>query len=101
MRHFTVLLLALVGCAGGARGALSQATLVGQCAADDAACSRRHPQAPLAIGTRFYPDVSAEINGTSTPNLQLESAAVDVVAVEDGAFVAKKPGASAILITTD
>jgi len=87
------------GCAMG--GAMSQATLVGQCANDDAACSRRHPQAPIAIGTRFFPEVAAEIKGSSTPTLLLESAAPDVLAVEDGTLVAKKAGASAVLMTTD
>jgi hypothetical protein len=84
-----------------AAGALHQASLVGQCAANDEACSRRHPLAPIAIGTHFYPDVSAEIAGTSSPNLRLESASPDVVAVEDGVLVARKAGASAVLITTD
>ncbi|MGN6104924.1 MAG: hypothetical protein ACTHU0_07465, partial [Kofleriaceae bacterium] len=82
-------------------GAMRQATLVGQCATDDAACSRRHPQAPIAIGTRFHPEVSTEISGTSTPSLRLESAAPDVLAVEGGALVARAPGTSAVLITTD
>ena len=71
-------LIPLGGCAMG--GAMRQATLVGQCGAEDVACSRRNPQAPLAIGTRFHPDV---------------------VAVEDGALVARKQGASAVLISTD
>jgi hypothetical protein len=87
------------GCAMG--GALHQATLTGQCAAGDVACSRRHPQAPIAIGTRFYPEVFTELAGTLTPNLQLESAAPDVVAVEDGALVARRQGTSAVLISTD
>jgi hypothetical protein len=91
--------LPLVGCAMG--GAMHQATLAGQCAKDDVACSRRHPLAPLAIGSRFFPDVSTEIAGTSTPNLTLESAEPDVLAVEAGSLVAKKPGASAVLISTE
>jgi hypothetical protein len=91
--------LPLAGCAMG--GAMHQATLVGQCAADDVACSRRHPQAPIAVGTHFYPDVSTELAGTTTPNLRLESAAPGIVAVEDGALVARSPGASAVLISTD
>ena len=82
-------------------GALHQASIVGTCAADDAACSRRHPQAPLAVGTRFHPDVATEIAGTTTPNLRLDSADPGVVAVEDGALVAKAPGASAVLISTE
>src|SRR5262245_5229184 len=86
------------GCLG---GAMHQATLTGQCAADDAQCSRRHPQAPIAIGTRFYPEVSTDLAGTTTPNLRLESALPDVVAVEDGALVARRPGTSAVLISTD
>jgi hypothetical protein len=80
---------------------MHQATLVGQCAASDAACSRKAPLAPLAIGARFYPEVSTEIAGTSTPNLRLESAEPGVLAVEDGALVAKSPGTSAVLISTD
>ena len=91
--------LSLTGCAMG--GAMHQATLVGQCAADDVACSRRHPQAPIALGTHFYPEVSTDLAGTTTPNLRLESAAPDVVAVEDGTLVARKAGASAVLISTD
>lgn len=80
---------------------MRQATLVGQCSADDVACSRRQPQAPLAIGTRFHPEVSTELAGTTTPNLILESASPEIVAVEDGALVARKQGASAVLISTD
>ena len=80
---------------------MHQATLVGQCAETDVACSRRHPLAPLAIGARFYPEVSTEVAGTSTPNLRLESAAPDVLAVEGAALVAKQPGTSAVLISTD
>ena len=89
----------LAGCAMG--GALHQATLVGQCAPADEACSRRHPQAPIAIGTRFYPDVSTAVAGTTTPSLRLESAVPGILAVEDGALVAHSPGASAVLISTD
>jgi hypothetical protein len=98
MRHL-LWLIPLTGCAMG--GAMKQATIVGQCAADDAACSRRHPLAPLAIGTRFHPDVSAEISGSATPNLVLHSADPSILAVEDGALVAKQPGASAVLISTE
>jgi hypothetical protein len=93
--------LLLFPAACGAGGALRQATLVGQCAESDVACSRRHPQAPIAVGTRFYPEVSASIDGSSAPNLGLESAAPDILAVEGGALVARKPGTSAVLITTD
>lgn len=93
--------LLLAGCGMGAAGAMKQATLAGGCAESDAACSKRHPQAPIAIGARFFPDVSASIDGTTTPNLRLESAVPEILAIEDGAFVGKKPGASAVLITTD
>ena len=80
---------------------MHQATLAGQCAADDVACSRRHPLAPLAIGTRFHPDVSSEIAGSSTPTLRLQSVDPSVLDIEDGALVAKRPGASAVLISTE
>ena len=82
-------------------GALHQASLVGQCAEGDAACSRRHSLAPLAIGARFHPEVATEIAGTSIPNLRIESAAPEVLALEGDALVAKKQGASAVLLTTD
>src|SRR5512135_2310618 len=92
-------LLLVTGCAMG--GAMHQATLVGQCAEGDAACSRRHPLAPIAIGAHFYPEVSTEVAGTSTPNLRLESAAPDILAVDGPALVAKQAGTSAVLISTD
>ena len=93
------MLLTVSAC--GAAGGMRQATLVGQCASTDAACARKAPLAPLAIGSRFYPEVSTEIAGTSTPNLRLESAEPGVIAVEDGALVAKSAGTSAVLISTD
>ena len=92
-------LLPLAACAG--PGALHQATLVGQCAPTDAACSRRHPQAPIAIGTHFHPEVEVDLAGTTMPMLRLESAAPDVIAVEDGTLIAKGAGTSAVLISTD
>ncbi len=91
-------LLVAAGCGG---GALHQASLVGQCAENDAACSRRHPQAPIAVGAKFFPDVEGGIDGSTTPNLILESADPDVLAVEGGALLAKSPGATAVLISTD
>ncbi len=80
---------------------MHQAVLVGACADGDAACSRRHALAPIAVGAHFHPEVATEIAGTSTPNLHVESAAPDVLAHDGDALVAKKPGASAVLITTD
>ena len=80
---------------------MRQANLVGTCTADDPACARKQPLAPLAIGTRFHPDVTTELPGTATPNLVLDSANPGVLAVEQGALVAKAPGASAMLISTE
>lgn len=97
MRYLPLLIAA--GCAAG--GAMHQATLVGQCSKDDAACARKAPLAPLAIGSKFFPEVSTEIAGTATPNLRLESAEPGVLAVEGGALVAKRAGTSAVLISTD
>lgn len=85
----------------GAMGGMRQATLVGQCAKDDAACTRRAPLAPLAIGSHFYPEVSTDIAGTTTPNLRLESAEPGIVAVENGMLVGKAIGTSAVMISTD
>jgi hypothetical protein len=95
-----LLLVPLTAC-GASIGGMRQATLAGQCAKDDATCSRKAPLAPLAIGARFYPEVSTEIAGSSTPNLHLESAEPGVLAVEGGALVAKQAGTSAVLISTD
>lgn len=86
-------LLAFAGCAMGGGGAMKQATM--------GSTESRQPQAPIAIGTRFYPDIATQLAGTTTPNLRLESAVPAILAVEDGALVGKKPGTSAVLITTD
>src|SRR4029079_18081202 len=104
LRRFQVMRLIIMlatvsACAMG--GAMHQATLVGQCAPEDAACSRRHPPAPTAIGTRFYPDVSTEVAGTTTPSLRLESAVPGILAVEHGALVADSAGARGVVISTD
>jgi hypothetical protein len=82
-------------------GAMRAVSMVGQCAANDEACARRHPVAPIAVGARFHPEVSSSVAGTTTPNLHLDSSLPDVLEVVDGALVAKKPGASAVLISTD
>lgn len=96
---FSIPLASLAACAAG--GALQQATLMGHCAADDAACARKAPLQPLAIGARFHPDIGVSIAGTSTPNLVLTSADESIVAVENGELVAKAPGAAAVLIATE
>jgi len=99
IKLYMILALPVAGCTMG--GAMHQATLAGQCAKDDVACARRHPLAPIAVGARFYPDVSTDIAGTSTPSLKLESASPDVIGVDAGSLVARKPGASAVLISTE
>ncbi len=99
MRAAAVVLVALVACSQ--RGALHQGTLVGQCAEDDAACQRRHALGPIAVGARVYPELATTIDGTTTPALHVESAAPEVIAVEEGALIAKRPGVSAVLMTTD
>ncbi|MGE0402897.1 MAG: hypothetical protein AB7T06_39695 [Kofleriaceae bacterium] len=96
---FLLPITALGAC--GASGALQQTTLAGHCAADDAACARKAPLQPLAIGATFHPDVSVSIAGTATPNLVLTSADTNVLAVENGMLVAKSPGAAAVLIATE
>ena len=58
----------------------------------------RHPLAPLAIGARFHPDVSTEIAGHLDAEPAPRKRGPDVIAVEDGALVAKQPGTSAVLI---
>jgi hypothetical protein len=90
--------LAMPACA---HTALDQSRLVGHCSADDATCAKKGPLQPLAIGSVFHPDVSVSMSGTATPNLVLTSADPSVLAVENGALVAKSPGASAVLIATE
>jgi hypothetical protein len=92
MRQLILVLLA--GC--GSSGAMRQTTL-----GEHGKPSGAAPSAPLAIGTRFYPELAASIDGTTTPNLRLESAVPDILTVDGAALVAKKPGTSAVLITTD
>jgi hypothetical protein len=99
MRFVPILLVPLTAC--GLTGAMHQATLVGQCANDDVACSRRHPLAPLAIGAHFHPEVATDAASSSTPSLHLESVASDVLAVDGDSLIAKRAGASAVLISTD
>ena len=98
MQRF-LLFVPLAAC--GSAGAFHQISLAGQCATDDAACSRRHPVAPIAIGGRFHPEVATELAGTTTPNLRLESAAPDIIEVDGDALVGRREGAAAVLITTD
>jgi hypothetical protein len=49
---------------------------------------------------RFHPEV-VDRGRLDAPNLHLESSLPDVLEVVDGALVAKKAGASAVLISTD
>jgi hypothetical protein len=89
-----VLWMSLVtGCAMGGGGAMKQATM--------GASPNRQPNQPIAIGARFHPDITTTVAGTTTPNLRLESAVPEIVAVDNGALVGKAPGTSAVLITTD
>lgn len=103
MRIASLALAPLVASAScGTTGALGQVSLSGQCAESDAACARRHPLAPLAVGATFHPELESSAAGTTTPDLALESAAPDIVAVDaSGALVGKRPGVSAVLISTD
>lgn len=77
------------------RGALHQATLNAGTAGTGA------PTAPLAIGSRFQPQLATEVAGSATPTLHLASASPSVIAVDGGSLVARSAGASAVLVTTD
>jgi hypothetical protein len=99
MQPTRLLLLALLaGC--GARGALGQASISGECKPGDASCRRPMPSAPLAVGARVRPDVQVDLAGSLTPVVALASSRDDVVAVDDGALVARAPGIAAVLIGT-
>ncbi|HTR54358.1 MAG TPA: hypothetical protein VMJ10_26880 [Kofleriaceae bacterium] len=73
---------------------------MGQCAESDAACSKRHPLAPIAIGAHFQPEVTADLDGAAT-SLKLESVDPSVIELDGGQLVARRAGASTILMTTD
>jgi hypothetical protein len=79
-------------------GAFGQATLVHDCRPGDANCHRAMPAAPLAVGSRLRPTVEVELAGSLMPVVALASSREDVLAVENGALVAKKPGLAAVLI---
>jgi hypothetical protein len=90
------LLFLLSGC--GSAGAFHQATLVKDCKPGDANCHRAVPAAPLAVGTRLRPTVEVDVAGSLMPVVALRSSREDVLAIEDGAMIAKKPGLAAVLI---
>ena len=67
-----VLAATLGGCAMG--GALHQATLTGQCATDDVACSRRHPQAPMLSpdGKHWWDGTAWQPMPTGVPQIRTD-----------------------------
>jgi len=81
-------------------GALGQASLVHDCQPGETGCRRSMPAAPLAVGARLRPDVHIDIAGSITPVVALQSSREDVIAVDNGELVAKKPGLAAVLIGT-
>lgn len=98
MSRFLLLPFLVGGCAMG--GALGQASLVHDCQPGETGCHRSMPAAPLAVGARLRPDVRIDLAGSITPVVALRSSREDVVAIENGALVAKKPGLAAVLIGT-
>jgi len=87
-------LLAVVGAgACGGVGAFGQATMFKEKPGPGG-------DAPLAVGARLRPTVSVDVAGSVMPIVALSSTREDVVAIEDGALVAKTPGMSSVLIAT-
>lgn len=91
-------LLVLTAC--GTAGALHQATLFKECRVGDATCRRAAPDRPIAVGARLRPTVSVDVAGSVMPVVALSSTREDVIAVDDGALVARAPGFAAVLIAT-
>lgn len=100
MTRIPLLLLVLGASACGTVGAFGQATMFRECSPGDANCRRATPAAPIAVGARLRPDVRIDVRGSVMPVVALSSSREDIVAVEDGALVAKKPGMSAVLIAS-
>lgn len=88
----------MAGC--GTAGAFGQATMFKECHPGDSTCRRAAPAAPIAVGARLRPDVRIDVRGSVMPVIALSSSREDVVAIEDGALVAKKPGMAAVLIAS-
>ena len=68
---------------------------------DDAACSRRHPLAPLAIGAHFYPEVSDGDRRDRRRRTCASKARTRHPRGRRRRLVAKQAGTSAVLISTD
>ena len=100
MTRLPLLLLALAPAACAGAGAFGQATMFKECSPGDATCRRAAPAAPLAVGARLRPDVRIDVRGSVMPVIALSSSREDVLAIEDGALVARSPGMSAVLIAS-
>jgi hypothetical protein len=100
-----VLAALAAGCSGdssGTTGAMGQSTTAPDCAPDDTACQNDGLSAPIAEGARLPINVHVTAKGVAAPQLTLESAKTDVVAVENGTLVGKGTGfASVLMIGTD
>jgi hypothetical protein len=71
-----------------------------ECNPGDSTCRRAAPAAPIAVGARLRPDVRIDVRGSVMPVIAMSSSREDVVAIEDGTLVAKKPGMAAVLIAS-
>jgi hypothetical protein len=96
--HLLAAAALLGGC--GTAGAFGQATMFKECGSGDPTCRRATPAAPIAVGARLRPQVSVDVAGSVMPLVALSSSRDDVVAIEQGALVAKAPGMAAVLIAT-
>ncbi len=89
------LLGSLAGC-GAESGALSQATFGAGCAAGGACVGGL--DAPLAVGGRLPLRVDLQIPGTTTPPMELRSAAPDLFSIEENVALGLAPGVGALLL---
>jgi len=77
---------------------MQQSTSRPECAPNDTACQTDGLDAPLAVGARLPLDVKITARGVAAPELRLESARPDILAVDGAEVRGEAPGWCSILV---
>jgi hypothetical protein len=92
------LLLTVSGQLGCAVGALGQASLYAE---SDAQGPDRGLDHPIAVGARWVPSLDVQLRGAGAPSVHFEVADLEILSAERGTLEGRKPGLTAVLVTTD
>jgi hypothetical protein len=92
------LLLSFFGNLGCAAGALGQASMYAE---PDARGPDRGLDHPIAVGARWVPALDVQLRGSGAPSVHLEVADPEILSAEGGTLEGRKPGMTAVLVTTD